>query len=63
MPDIDRSLAYTALLELDEEFGKLNARRAAEEVTALVTAWRTADSTDKWEFTRSWIAVRKEARA
>lgn len=41
---MDRSLAYTLLLETDQEFGKLTVREGEQRVTEFVQAWRAAVS-------------------
>ena len=58
---IDRSLAFTALLELMPGYGQLDARDGEKLTTALTDAWHAAPDSerDMFAFARNWIAARQ----
>lgn len=57
--DLDRSCAFTCLLDLDPNFGRLELRAGSERVTVLLAAWYESDSTDMFAFCREWLAAEK----
>jgi hypothetical protein len=55
---IDPSLAYTALLELDPEFGKRTVAEGAARRAKLLTAYYAQDTVrNLWDFTPQWLAT------
>lgn len=58
--DIDRTLAFTALLDMSPEFRKMTTDEAEPVTAALAAAMTEASPKDRWEFARRWIAHRQE---
>ena len=57
--DIDRSLAYTALLSLDPAFARLPMQTGGVYVSALVEAWLAQDAEKNlWDFSRKFLRPR-----
>lgn len=56
---LDRSAAFTALLELDPEgFGKQDAEASSRAITEFLEDWYAADSTSMWDYAGSgWSAA------
>jgi hypothetical protein len=58
---LDRSAAFTALLELDRDgFGKQDMRESDKTVSAFLEDWYQADSTNMWDYARQWLERRQE---
>ena len=55
---VERSLAFTALLELYPGFGQLTQDEGSALVSELVAGWRTAGRPVLWEYARTWVAGR-----
>jgi hypothetical protein len=54
--DLDPSLAFTALLELDPEFGKLAVEDGHKRQQQLLAAWYAqGDIRNLMDFTRAWL--------
>lgn len=56
MAQIDRTLAFTALLELCPDFGRLTTEDGEKLVTELAGELASHNPPDRWEFAREWIA-------
>jgi hypothetical protein len=55
--DLDPSLAFTALLELDPGFGKNNVEQGAVRRQQLLEAYHAQDEVrNLWDFTKLWLA-------
>ncbi len=54
---LDRSAAFTALLELSPEFGKTDMNTAGELITELLQSWRASDSRDMFAHAREWLGA------
>lgn len=54
MPEIDRSLIFTCLLE-NEDFKRLDMFEASDVVTEVVTAWQASKETDMGLFVQRWL--------
>lgn len=62
--DLDPSLAFTALLELDPLFGNDGAANTPERRRALLEAWWAQNTvTNFWSFSRQWLFEEKVAAA
>lgn len=60
--DLDPSLAYTALLDLDREFRTLTVDAAADEKAALLADWYAQTTVPNlYAFTKQWLAQRDTA--
>jgi hypothetical protein len=58
---IDRSLAFTALLELDPEgFGK-SGPEGGQTITTFLKDWYASDAKDMYAYCKEWLAGRQEA--
>jgi hypothetical protein len=61
MSGLTRSLAFTALLELDPEgFGKQDMETSGNTITELVTDFEASKEGNIWEYTKGWLAGRQE---
>jgi hypothetical protein len=59
---LDRSLAFTALLEQDPEgFGKMSDPEAGQMMSDLLTDFYESSDADMWKYTQRWLAGRQEA--
>jgi hypothetical protein len=57
---IDRSLAFTALLELDPAgFGKISDPQAGQMITKLVEDFHASGAKDWYGYTREWLTQRE----
>ena len=57
---IDRSLAFTALLELDPNgFGKTSEPKTGQMITELVGDFHASGAKDWYGYTREWLAARE----
>jgi hypothetical protein len=54
---IDRSLAFTALLDLDPAFGPMEQGKGSERITAFLADWHGSGHTDMYAYAREWIAA------
>ena len=58
---MDRSLAFTALLELDTGFRRLDMRQAGDRISALLRDFylqsEDPGGVNMWDFTRAWLAA------
>jgi len=63
MAGIDRSLAFTALLEHDEEFRGMDMNASGERITEYLNDWEAAGRPPMFEHTREWVAERKALAA
>jgi hypothetical protein len=63
MADLDRTLAFTALLELHPTFGQERPEDHQGIISDLAQAMTGANPKDRWEFAREWIADRVAADA
>lgn len=55
--DLDPSLAFTALLEMDPTFRNLSPEGCQLRQRALLRAWYAQDEVrNMWAFARSWLA-------
>jgi hypothetical protein len=52
---LDRSAAFTYLLELDAEFAQLDLNASSARITHFLTSWYQSDSTDMFAFCRDWL--------
>lgn len=59
MAGMDRSLAFTALLELHPTFSRMTDREAQPLVTELVEAWQRDCPRDRYAHARQWIEQRR----
>jgi hypothetical protein len=63
MADLDRTLAFTALLELHPTFGQERPEDHQDVIRDLAQAMTEANPKDRWSFARAWIADRVAADA
>ena len=63
MADLDRTLAFTALLELHPTFGQERPEDHQGIISDLAQAMTEANPKDRWSFARTWIADRVAADA
>jgi hypothetical protein len=61
--DLDRTLAYTALLELDPGFRKMTVDKSSPVIRQLAEAMTAADPKDRWAFAKAHIEARLQAAA
>ena len=54
---LDRSAAFTALLELSPEFGKTDLNTAGELITEFLQSWRASDPRDMFAHAREWLGA------
>jgi hypothetical protein len=54
---IDRSLASTALLDLDPAFGPMESGKGSERITAFLADWHASGHTDMYRYAREWVAA------
>ena len=54
---IDETLAFTALLELDPDFGKLTMAEAATMRDRLQNDFYASDATNLFEYAKGWVQV------
>lgn len=59
MAGLDRSLAFTALLEHDEEFRGMDMNQGAERITEFLADWERAGRPQMFDYGREWVAERK----
>lgn len=53
--DLDRSTAFTILLDVDPGFGQLDVRVGRERVTAFLTDWSRSTAKDMYRFAVEWV--------
>lgn len=55
---LDRTLAFTALLEQDKTFRGLSMQEEADRISALLKDWYTETGGERnmWDYTREWLA-------
>lgn len=58
MADIERPLAFTALLEHDAEFGGLEMTQGSKRIDEFLGDWENAGKPQMFEFGREWVAER-----
>ena len=59
---LDRSAAFTALLELDAEgFGKQDMDASGKTITKFLDDWCASDSTNMYKYAQGWLKERQEA--
>lgn len=59
---LDRSLAFTALLEQDPSFRRLSLNEQALRISDLLAAWYRQDKIKNlWDFTAHWLSSGKAA--
>lgn len=56
---IDRSLGFTAMLELYPGFGQMTDAEGMGITTAFLEDWYRSDSTAMFEFAREWVTARR----
>jgi hypothetical protein len=56
---IERSLAFTALLEHDAEFGAMDMNQGSARIDEFMRDWENAGKPQMFEFGREWVAERK----
>jgi hypothetical protein len=54
---LDRSAAFSALLELSPEFGKTDLNTSGQLITEFLDSWRTSDSKDMFAHAREWLGA------
>lgn len=63
MSDLDRTLAFTALLELHPTFGQERPEDHQDIIRDLARAMTDADPKDRWAFAKAWIGDKLAADA
>jgi hypothetical protein len=58
MAGIDRSLAFTALLEHDEEFRTMDMPAGGERISEFLGDWENAGRPPMLDYSREWVAER-----
>lgn len=58
---IDRSLAFTALLDLDPAFGPMESGKGSERITAFLADWHKSGHTSMYDYAREWVDQQKIA--
>jgi hypothetical protein len=59
---LDRSAAFTALLELDRDgFGKQDMEASGKAIDEFLESWYASDSKDMYKHAQTWLAERQEA--
>jgi hypothetical protein len=56
MSDNDRSLAFTALLENDAQFGKMDMNASGERITEFLADWAAARRPPMFDYSKQWVA-------
>jgi hypothetical protein len=59
MAGMDRSLAFTALLETDEDFRSLDMNASGERISEFLGDWERAGKPPMIHYSREWVAGRK----
>jgi hypothetical protein len=57
---LDRSAAFTYLLELDADFAQLDLTDSSVRITQFLAAWYRSDSTDMFAFCQDWLHATKQ---
>lgn len=52
---LDRSAAFSALLELSPEFGKADMEAGSQLITEFLESWRASDSKNMFAHAREWL--------
>jgi hypothetical protein len=52
---LDRSLAFTALLETDPSFRQTDMQQGSAQVTRLLTDYYASGETDMYTYTKNWL--------
>ena len=60
---IDRSLGFTAMLELYPGFGQMADDEGAKITTRFLDDWYGSNHTDMWAYAREWVANRQRVSA
>lgn len=53
--DLDRSTAFTILLDVDSEFGAMDVQEGRKRVTVFLEAWYASDARDMYRFAVEWV--------
>ncbi len=60
MEDLSRSLAFTALLNLSPEFGKMTDPQSTRLITLLVCDFRLSGQTNMYDYAARWVVINRE---
>lgn len=52
---LDRSTAFTIMLDIDPGFGKLDVRLGRERVTVFLSDWHRSTGTDMYRYAVEWV--------
>ena len=59
---LDRSAAFTCLLDLDPDYGAMEVHAGEQRVTDFLADWYQSDSTDMYAFCREWLNSGKDVQ-
>jgi len=54
---LDRSAMFTCLLDLSQEYRKIDSRVGERITTTALSAWYASSSTDMYAFTKWWLGT------
>lgn len=57
---VDRSLAFTALLDLSPEFGRMDLDRSGGEITRFLADYYESGQTNMYAYARGWLRMQQE---
>jgi len=61
--NLDRSLAFTALLEHDPDFAGLDMNAGGERITEFLADWTKAGKPQMFEYSKQWVSDRRAERS